>query len=305
MPFVIPSLSIAVPGTPGHQFSDITIDDADGNTVDLHRTTARHIYRATGLIGVTPPRQVVRPRPSAHGFINDTRNTEGRLIVLEGRLLGEQSATDMFSEFYAVAGALLETLDYGEAWLKWTIDGGPSMQALVKLHGELEPPVEVGPNILAYQVQVLAQDPRAYSQTLSTSTGGTLTSSPGGWAWPETPPITFSLSAGGTTAVSNDGNRPTPPVFRVYGACVNPQILLLGTSSRIALTGTVSAGDYLEIDVQNRSITINGTSPALNFLDPANTTWFELPRGTSTIQLLAPTFDTVARVDVLYRSAFT
>jgi hypothetical protein len=241
MPFVIPSTPVTGPGTPGHQFSAITLNDADGIPVDLHRTDSRHIYAATGLIGVTPPRQVVRPRPSAHGSINNTRNTEGRLIVLEGRLLGEQSATDMFTEFYTVAGAMLETLDYGEALLKWTIDGGASMQAMVKLHGELEPPVEVGPNILAYQAQLFAQDP----------------------------------------------------------------ILLVGTDYRIALTGTISAGDYLEIDVQNRSITINGTTPALSFLDAANTTWFELPKGTSTVQMLAGTFDTSARVSVLYRAAYT
>jgi hypothetical protein len=305
MPFVIPSTLTSSTGTPGHQFSDITINDADGVAVALHRTDTRHVYAATGLIGVTPPRQVVRPRPSAHGFINDTRNTEGRLIVLEGRLLGEQSATDMFSEFYAVAGAMLETLDYGEALLKWTIDGGPSMQAMVKLHGELEPPVEVGPNILAYQAQLLAQDPRAYDQSESSSTGDPLSSAPGGLTFPRTMPIRFNVSDSGTAAVENLGNRPTPPVLRVYGQAVNPQILLVGTTSRIALTGTISAGDYLEVDVQNRTLLMNGTTPALNFLDAANTTWFELPKGTSSVQMLAGTFDTSARVAVLYRAAYT
>jgi hypothetical protein len=305
MPFVIPSTPVTGTGTPGHQFSDITLTGADGVAVALHRTDTRHIYGATGLIGVTPPRQVVRPRPSAHGFINDTRNTEGRLIVLEGRLLGEQSATDMFTEFYAVAGAMLETLDYGEALLKWTIDGGDSMQALVKLHGELEPPVEVGPNILAYQAQLLAQDPRAYSQSESSSTGDALSSAPGGWTFPRALPIRFNVSTAGTAAVNNLGNRPTPPVFRVYGMCVNPQILLTGTTSRISLTGTISAGDYLEIDVQNRSITVNGVNPALAFLDAASTQWFELPKGISTVQLLAGSFDGTAHVQVLYRSAYT
>jgi hypothetical protein len=43
----------------------------------------------------------------------------------------------------------------------------------------------------------------------------------------------------------------------------------------------------------------------LNFLDAANTTWFELPKGTSTVQLLAGSFDTSARVSVLYRAAYT
>jgi hypothetical protein len=295
---------LGAPAT-GYQFSSITLDDAAGTPVALHRTANRHLYRAAGLLGVSPVRQVVRSRPSRHGSLNDSRYTEGRLIVLDGRALSTSSFAEATSEFRMIASAALETLDEGASLLKWTEDGGLALQALVKLHGELDPPVEVGPNILAYQAQFLAEDPRAYSQTLSTSTGGTLSAAPGGWAWPETPPIVFSISAGGTTAVNNQGNRPTPPVFRVYGACVNPQILLLGTTSRIALTGTVSAGNYLEIDVQNRSITLNGTSPALNFLDAANTTWFDLPKGTSTIQLLAPTFDTVARCDVLYRSAYT
>jgi hypothetical protein len=302
MPFVIPATPVTGTGTPGHQFSDITLNDADGLDVDLHRTDSRHIYAATGLIGVTPPRQVVRPRPSAHGSINNTRNTEGRLIVLEGRLLGEQSATDMFTEFYAVAGAMLETLDYGEALLKWTIDGGASMQAMVKLHGELEPPVEVGPNILAYQAQLFAQDPRAYDQSQSSSTGDPLSSAPGGWTFPRTMPIRFNVSVSGTAAVENLGNRPTPPVFRVYGMAVNPQILLLGTDYRIALTGTISAGDYLEVDVQNRTLMMNGTTSALYFLDAANTQWFELPKGTSTVQMLAGAFDTSAKVSVLYRA---
>jgi hypothetical protein len=47
-------------------------------------------------------------------------------------------------------------------------------------------------------------------------------------------PIRFNVSTAGTAAVNNLGNRPTPPVFRVYGMCVNPQILLTGTTSRIA-----------------------------------------------------------------------
>ena len=299
MPFIVGD------PTTGHQVSTITLDDANGTPVDLHRTAKRHVYRAVGLIGIPPLRQVVRVRPSAHGSINDTRNTEGRLVVLDGRIYCPDSAADLYTEFRVLAGTMLETLDEGAALLKWTEDGGLSLQASVKLFGEFEPPIEVGPNLLAYQAQLFAEDPRAYSQDLSTSTGGTLTNAPGGWAWPETPPIVFSLSAGGTTAVNNLGNRPTPPVFRVYGQCVNPQILLVGTTKRIALTGTIGAGDYLEVDVANRSITINGTSPAQNFLDASGTSWYDLPKGTSTIQLLAPTFDAGARCDVEYRSAYT
>jgi len=293
------------PGASGRQYSDISLNDAAGTAVYLHSTSNRHIYRAVGLTGVQSPRQNIRVRPTGHGQINGTRWTDGRLITLEGRVTVPSSAADTFSEFRTLAGAMLETLDTGAALLKWTEAGGLAFQAAVKLYGEVEPAVEVGPNILAYQVQLLAEDPRAYSQTQSTSTGGTLSVSAGGMTFPRTIPITFAASSGGTAAVNNTGNRPTPPIFRVYGRIVNPQILLVGTTYRIALTGTISAGDYVEIDVASRTVKLNGSSNQLNFLDAANTTWFELPRGTSTIQLLAGDFDTVARCDVIWRSAFT
>jgi hypothetical protein len=77
----------------------------------------------------------------------------------------------MFTEFYAVAGAMLETLDYGEALLKWTIDGGLAMQALVKLHGELDPRWRSARISSPTRRSFFAQDPRAYSQTESSSTG--------------------------------------------------------------------------------------------------------------------------------------
>lgn len=289
----------------GRQFSSITLDDATGYPVPFHPATNRNVYRAAGLIGIPAIRQVVRPRPSAHGAINGSRNTDGRLIVIDGRTYSTSSFAEAADEFRIIAGAALETLDVGAALLKWEEDGGLALQALVKLHGELEPPVEIGPNVLAYQAQFLAEDPRAYSQTLNTSTGGELAVSEGGWTFPSPLPITFEASSGGTAAVNNEGNRPTPPVFRIYGACTNPQILLVGTSLRIALTGTVAAGDYLEVDTARRTIKINGSSPALSFLDAANTTWFELPKGISTIQLLAGSFDASARCDVVYRSAYT
>ncbi len=287
-------------------FSAITLNDASGSPVDFHQPTGkRRIHRAIGLSGIQSPRQVVRSRPTAHGQINDTRWTDGRLVVLEGRVHSTVSPADAFAEFRTLTTPMLQTLDEGAALLKWTEESGLALQASVKLYGEVEPPVEVGANLLAYQAQLLAEDPRAYSQTLNTATGGTISTAPGGWTWPRTMPITFSASAGGAVAVNNIGNRPTPPIFRVYGMCVNPQVLLVGSTSRIALTGTIAAGDYLEIDVAQRTIKVNGTSSVLNFLDAANTTWFDLPRGASTIQLLAGTFDTVARCDVLYRSAYT
>ncbi len=283
----------------------VTIDDATGSPVTLHETATRRLHSVSGLVAIPTPRASIRSRPTAHGVIDETHWTDGRLVALEGFIFGEDRAAAI-RELRLIEKPLLETLDNGPALLKWTEqgNGGLALQAAVKLASDVELVLEGGPPILRYQAQLLAQDPRAYSQTLTTATGGTIGTSPGGMTFPRTFPITFAASAGGTVAVSNEGNRPTPAMFRLYGGVTVAQILLVGTAKKIAISGTIAPGDYLEIDAQARTMMLNGTSSALHYLDPAATTWFELPVGTSTIQAFAFAFDAVARCDVLYRSAY-
>jgi hypothetical protein len=113
---------------------------------------------------------------------------------------------------------------------------------------------------------------------------------------------------GGTASYTNSGNRGTPPIWRIYGYCVNPQIVYLGDalSRRIVLNGTVPAGSYLELDMFNRTMRLNGlaTQNRANFFDASNSTWWELPTGTTNYQLVAADFDGVARLDCLARAAY-
>lgn len=181
---------------------------------------------------------------------------------------------------------------------------GHALQRLVKLDGDLDPPFQEGQAVLTYQAQFFSEDPRAYSQTLQLITGTALSASGGGRTIPTPFNYTYSSSGGGTASFTNAGNRPTPPIFRIYGMCVNPVIAIVGGSLKLSFLGTIANGDYLEIDVAKRTVKLNGASNRLNFLDSANTTWFELPKGTSNLQLIAGTFDGTARLDVLGRSAF-
>lgn len=283
----------------------ITLDGADGVSVTLHESATRAVSRVTGLMGIGDLRESRRVRPQAHGAIDETRYEDGRLIVIEGATWSQVSHAEAYAEFRLISAAMLETLDVGPALLKWTEGGtGIELQRLVRLAAGLDPPIEGGAALLQYQAQFFAEDPRAYSQDENTATGEALTSASGGMTFPVVMPITFTPSDSGEVVVVNAGNRPTPPVFRIYGACLDPQLLLVGTTSRIALTGYISAGDYLEIDVARRTLKMNGVVSALNYLDAANTSWFEIPKGTSTIQLLSGSFDAVARCDAVTRSAY-
>lgn len=299
-------MPIIVTSTAGPGDFQLSIDDPAGSPVYLHPTANRYLTKATGLTTISSPRAVVRAKPQAHGAIDDTHYTSERLIALEGFVQGADEAAAI-TELRAVQAAILQTLDTGPALLKWTEAGsaGLTLQASVKLASDLDTVYEAGPALFRYQVQLRAADPRAYSQTLTTATGVTLGTPAGGDIYPDVYPTTYTPSTGGTLAVNNTGNRPTPPVFRLYGGVTDADIILVGTTKQISLSGNVANGDYLEIDVQARTIRLNGTSNALYYLDAPNTTWFELPVGTSTIRTTGLSFDATARCDVLYRAAYT
>lgn len=282
----------------------LTLDNAAGSPVTFHETAKRYVETASGLLGISPTRDVIRARPQAHGLVDNTEFTDGSLIVLEGETFSS-SIEDAIAEFRALTLPMLQTLDGNPALLKWGEGvAGLDLQKRVRLAGEVTPILFESAPAVRYQAQFRAEDPRAYSQALTTATGSTLGIGAGGLTFNRTFNWTFAASTGGTVAVNNLGNRPSPPIFRIFGGCTNPTIVLVGTGKQISLTGTIAKGDFLELDVFARTIKLNGTSNALFYLNPAATTWFELPIGTSTIQAIAFTFDATARCDVLYRSAY-
>lgn len=287
--------------------SALTLDDQAGTPVVLHETTKRVATNVSGLIGVAPLRDSRRVRPQAHGGIDETRYEDGRIIAIEGEVMSTVSIEDAYTEFRTITAPMMATLDGNATALKWTEGAaGLQLQRIVRLAGEIDPPLEGGAAMLRYQAQFYAEDPRAYTQTLTTVTGAALSQAGGGLVFPMRFPFTFAVSGGGTVSFTNAGNRPTPPVFRIYGRAVNPQIVFPAAGVRIVLNGTVEAGTYLELDVAKRTIKIGGTSSRLNFMDAANSTWFELPaNANSTLQLVAADSDGGARLDVLARSAYS
>lgn len=288
--------------------SYITIDDTTGTPVDVHRDTAaskRVATKVTGLVGANAPRRTTRPRPQGHGALIDTRWSDSNLIVIEGETFSQDGVDDALAEFRAIVAAVAGTLDTAPALLKWQEDtAGLALQKTVVQAGEMLPVLYEAAAIVRYQLQLEAGDPRAYSQTQTTVTGDVLSTSSGGKTYRYTYPRGYFPSSGGQAAVVNSGNVPTPPVLRVYGQCTAPRVRLLSTGQEIVLTGTIAAGDYMEIDVAQRTVKLNGATLRNNLLDFASTSWWEIPPGSQTVQLLAGTFDASARCDVISRSAY-
>ena len=289
--------------------TSITLDDANGNAVVLHdvaATSKRIVTHATGLLGggVAPPRDSRRVRPQAHGGIDDTKYTDGKIVTLDCEAWSNVSVEDAEAEYRAMVAPMQQTLDVGPATLKWREGtAGLDLQREVKIMAEVDPPLQEAAAIIPFTAQFFSEDPRAYSQVLTLSVGLALSAGGGGLTFPFTFPFVFTASSGGAVTVTNYGEKPSPPIFRIYGYALNPQIVNLATQQRIVFAGEISTGNYLEVDVASRTVTLNGTTNQRNLLDSSNTTWFELQKGTTYLQLVAGTFDASARLDVLHRDA--
>ena len=283
--------------------SALSLRDSTSTDIAL-LSSARRVTAADGLAGMPGPRQVVRPLPQRHGAIDETAYMDGRTITIEGICTGSQ--TGVWTQYDALVAAFYDAIGTGRL-LKWTRAGSSlALQATVRFHDSMEAPLQVDNGLyqLPYSATFFAEDPRAYAQTETTVTGDVLSSAAGGLTFSAPFPWRFTPSSGGSASVTHAGTVPAPATLRIYGACSSPQVLLVSTGERIVLTGSVAAGDYIELDLQTRTVLLNGTTNRANLLDPASTDWFLIPKGSSTLRLVAATFDASARLDVLHRSGW-
>ena len=94
--------------------------------------------------------------------------------------------------------------------------------------------------IVDFQVTILCEDPRIYTDTLVTQT------------------VTRSV---GSLAIDNDGTRPTPAILTITGSISNPTITHTQSGTVFDFTGyTVASGQSLTIDLDNRIVLQNGVS---------------------------------------------
>jgi hypothetical protein len=285
--------------------SSITLSTATGD-VTLHSTASGSnavVTRAEGLQGTPPIRNLVTQRSQASGGFVRTKYNDTRSITIEGEVLGSTIET-AFDNFDTLAAAMYDSITT-ERTLKWTRDSaGQQLQAGVRLSDFQPLTLTDGAAWIKYQATFVCSDPRVYAQTLTTGTGAALAAPAGGKTYNYTYTRGYNPSSGGDVSYTNAGSVPTPPIIRIYGYCTSPQIILTD-QVRLIFSGEIGDGDYMEIDCAARTVKLNGTTSRLNLLDAVNSTFFALPVGTGSVQMVASNFNANARADLIYRSAWT
>lgn len=109
-----------------------------------------------------------------------------------------------------------------------------------------------------------------------------------GRTYPLVPPRTYPAATGVNSAnVLNAGTESTFPIVRMFGPMTSPKIANETTGLYLEFVGlTINAGDYIEINLENRTVQLNGTAGANNNRRSYLTTrqWWSLVPGYNQIR---------------------
>ncbi len=140
--------------------------------------------------------------------------------------------------------------------------------------------------VMEFAIPLKSGDPRKYAQHLTS--------------------LSTAISGGTSVAATNIGTYPAGAVIRIQGPVVNPVVTNTQSSSALAFVLTVADGDYLEIDLLNRSVLLDGvTNKRATMTIPSR--WFMLQPGANTLVLSAGSGGSLgsgSALEVDYRSAW-
>ncbi|MCE5227130.1 MAG: phage tail family protein, partial [Porphyromonadaceae bacterium] len=240
-------------------------------------------YVITKVKGLDNPdlRQEIEDKAANHGQNDYGQYLGGRLITLEGKIMGE-SDIDKNTLRDALDKAFIKDGVY--RWLKFQPTGGVAKQIYCKVFDKDIPDEYQGMKYFRdFTINLLAVDPRIYSQTETTSTVYIPTST-GGFSFPLTFPLSFGTArVGGSITCNNLGNFESLPLVKMYGPLNAPEIKNITDDNKyIKINMVINTGDYLEIDFENHTIMLNNTASRYLYLD-SGSEWFSLLAGNNSL----------------------
>jgi len=156
-----------------------------------------------------------------------------------------------------------------------------------------------GPRQATWQVTVKLPDPLLYGPDTFASTG--LDGASGtGRVWPRVWPRDWGVPAGttpGAIAVQNDGTAAFWPRLRIDGPVDRPVVTVNETGDWVRYNGSLTTGQYLDIDCANRRVLLNGfvsRAPLVSF----SGRWLAIPSGGASMSWNADSVSATAKLSV-------
>lgn len=166
----------------------------------------------------------------------------------------------------------------------------------------------VGPYAHEFEVVMRAADPRRLDDVVVAETTGAVASGGGVEAPVEAPVSIGATGVGGSATVVNSGDYEAPFTITIEAngsPITNPIVEDLAGAWSLVFDGIVlGASDWLEIDMQNRTVLLNGTTSRFQYLDFDQTRWALLPEGSSTVRLRGSSVSDPSRAIITFRPAY-
>lgn len=234
-------------------------------------------------VGSPTVRDVVDDRPGDDGTIDATAHHGARTVTITA------TVTDTATDTTATVLARLATWCHPARrfWVWLEVDG--VIRQIYCRPDKVAAPLAA--RLRSVQLQLVAPTGLLEATSLSSVWLPPVGSAAAGRTYPLTPPRSYPAAGpSGPMTVVSAGSAPAPWVAKIYGPCTDP--VLHSGDDQVSTTGlTVAAGDYLEVDSQERTVRLNGEAGAsrYGFLDFPNVTWWRIQPGLNTLRLTAAT----------------
>lgn len=161
-------------------------------------------------------------------------------------------------------------------------------------------------NVLEFNFQLRAADPRKYALD-ATVVDTSLETESAGRTYDRTFDYVYGAAGSdGLLSINNGGSYDTFGVLTVRGPVIHPSIEHIELGRTVSIDISIGENEFLEINLKNKTIMLNGAESRRNKLDPGSE-WFWFPPGESTLrftgyQIIAP--PPTASLTLMMRSAW-
>jgi hypothetical protein len=257
-------------------------------------TSLRVVEDLPGWDDAPDVRNGLQPKAQQDGAWDGSGSSEARTVGIAG-LVREATTQAAYAVLYQLAALRPQFVHE----LVVVNDAIGSLSAMTRVTVSVKPGW-IDDCSFEYTLTVTAPDPLKYgpptyaTATLSTATPGA------GKVYPVAYPVDYGIAPGvtpGAVSVANDGTAAYWPRLRILGPVTNPVVTLVESGAWVRYTGSLLAGQWLDLDMANRRVLLQGQVSVRQLVSSAGD-WLAVPPGGGSVTWSADTADPAALLSV-------
>lgn len=254
-----------------------------------------------GLMGGVTVRTSDDNRTARHGMFAGRDLRGGRTIVVQVEIAAPGDAAAFATLVAGFAAAFAPGQSEGPFGFQVPGIAGGSSCVVYARPRRIALPVDLSyyNKIPIATVELFATDPLLYSAAATTA-GIAITAAAGGFVWPFPWPLVWIGASATAVVVTNAGTAAVEPLVRFRGPLLNPKITNVNVGLTFGLGLSIDPGDYVDVDMANRTVLLNGTANRYPSITTAG--WWSLLPGNNSITLAAD--GGTGTADLTWRSAW-